>query len=248
MPSVNEKVAILEERVSNHIKFFWVVVAFGFAWLGAITVLVYHTNTTVGRVEKAQADAPTRIVAGLLNNLNVPTAQMTVNLEAVSTVLQNSRVGRIKPDRTSLKTVADKISDVQRQYPDLIQAWQATGAFIGYKSEAIAPDLSKVLSVANHPSCEERMDPDGWTISNCETSLEDVALRIRNTRINGKPATFKFVNCIMHYSGGPLPGYQLTFYNCILRFQVQTVPSREAMIAMQQLTTSESDKLSISLG
>jgi hypothetical protein len=50
-------VATLDERVKNHIRFFWTAVAFGFLWLAALTGLLVHTSQSVDRVAKAQANA-----------------------------------------------------------------------------------------------------------------------------------------------------------------------------------------------
>jgi hypothetical protein len=76
-------------------------------------------------------------------------------------------------------------------------------------------------------------------ISDCEVSLEDVARRIQDVRVNDKPAPFTFVNCIVSYKGGPIPAKSRAFINCILRFEVPAVPPREGMLAMRQLTKEE---------
>jgi hypothetical protein len=47
-------VATLEERVNNHIKFFWIAFSCGFAWLTALSWLIYNINATGNRIEKAQ--------------------------------------------------------------------------------------------------------------------------------------------------------------------------------------------------
>jgi hypothetical protein len=54
-------VARLDERVKNHIRFFWTAVAFGFLWLAALTGLVIHTSQSVDRVAKAQANAAAQL-------------------------------------------------------------------------------------------------------------------------------------------------------------------------------------------
>jgi hypothetical protein len=60
-------VATLDERVKNHIRFFWTAVAFGFVWLAAITGLVVHTNGSVDRVAKAQANAAAQMGANRMD-------------------------------------------------------------------------------------------------------------------------------------------------------------------------------------
>jgi hypothetical protein len=60
-------VATLDERVKNHIPFFWTAVAFGFLWLAALTGLVIHTSQSVDRVAKAQANAAAQMGANRLD-------------------------------------------------------------------------------------------------------------------------------------------------------------------------------------
>jgi hypothetical protein len=60
-------VATLDERVKNHIRFFWTAVAFGFLWLAALTGLIIHTSQSVDRVAKAQVDAAAQIGASRLD-------------------------------------------------------------------------------------------------------------------------------------------------------------------------------------
>lgn len=60
-------VATLDERVKNHIRFFWTAVAFGFLWLAALTGLVIHTSQSVDRVAKAQVNAAAQMAASRLD-------------------------------------------------------------------------------------------------------------------------------------------------------------------------------------
>lgn len=78
-------IAALEERVNNNIKFFWVVVAFGFAWLGGITFLLIQTKATVDRlplqiseslVAKAKREALNGRQAQALNAIQAATAMV----------------------------------------------------------------------------------------------------------------------------------------------------------------------------
>jgi hypothetical protein len=60
-------VATLDERVKNHIRFFWTAVAFGFLWLAALTGLVIHTSQSVDRVAKAQVNAAAQMGSSRLD-------------------------------------------------------------------------------------------------------------------------------------------------------------------------------------
>ena len=64
-PEMAITLAVLEERVNVYIKFVWALMAVGFAWLIGVSLVLYQMNGTMNRVEKAQVDAPARIVAGL---------------------------------------------------------------------------------------------------------------------------------------------------------------------------------------
>lgn len=227
----------LEERVSNNIKFFWVVVGAGFIWLAAITGLLIRTNGTVNRVEQAQANAPAQIVASLLNKPTTSRSELSDDLNAVSTILRSSKLTPKKPDPSTVKSVAAKLSAVQQQYPDLAQVWETTGVFINYKSKELPSSATLGITKGSH--CEMTVGRDGAVFSNCEVTLEDLAQRMHNITINGSPAPFRFINCIIYYSGGPIPAKTLTFVNSIFRFSVPVVPSREGMIAMEQLTTAD---------
>lgn len=48
MAPASERISVLEERVSNHIKFFWAVVVVGVGWLGWISVQLYQIHNSVG--------------------------------------------------------------------------------------------------------------------------------------------------------------------------------------------------------
>lgn len=240
-------IATLEERVTNHIKFFWVVVGFGFVWLSVLSALIYRTNDSVNRVEKAQVDAPAKIVAKILSESETSNAATVANLNAVVTILQSSKVGQVRPDVSVLRTVSSKLSDVQGKHPDLPQVWQATGAFINYKSDVLLPASSTTLTSAKNVRCEQKLTQAGWVFSNCETTLEELAQAIQGTVVNGLPAPFTFLHCIVHYKGGAIPAKRMIFLDCVFRFQVLAVPPPEGMVAMTQLTTVGEGQIKVSI-
>jgi hypothetical protein len=79
----------------------------------------------------------------------------------------------------------------------------------------------------------------GWIFNNCELSLETLAENIKDNKVNGAPAAFNFINCIVHYSGGPIPAKELHFSDSILDFQVRTIPPPVGILAMRQLMTAD---------
>lgn len=138
-PEMAITAAVLEERVNGHIKFVWTAMGIGFAWLAAISGTLYNMNGTMNRVEKAQADAPARIIAGLLKRTPHTRDEMADALGAASTILRTSRIGKVKPSLAVLRDLSSEIHNAQEQYPDLPSVWQTTGQFINYKSTALLP-------------------------------------------------------------------------------------------------------------
>jgi len=228
------KVATLEERVANNIILFRVVVGFGFVWLAAITWLLIQIKGTVDHLAQAQASVPVQVVGRLLGNSAASKAEIAANLNAAATILQTSKVGPSKPDSSALRTVSAKLSEIQQEYPDLLQVWQATGAFISYRSSARKTPIDT-------KQCTNTVQKEGMVIANCEVALEDLARHVSGNTLNGLPLPFTFVNCIVHYRGGSIPAKRLTFINCVFRFDVTSQPPREGVLAMRQLTTADND-------
>jgi hypothetical protein len=229
-------VATLEERVNSHIKWFKSAIAAGFAWLAVLSLLLYNIHTDVRNVAVAQADAPAKFVATLLSQPQTSSSALASNLNAASTILRTSKIGKVKPESSVLSTVSLKLAEAQTKYPDLPEVWQTTGVFITYKSEARLPLSLNTPFLNSWAACKVQAGGIGWVFSNCEVTLEDIAERIKGSTLNGSPAPFTFIHCMVHYSGGRIPAKQLTFADCNFSFQVPVVPPREGMAVMRQLT------------
>ncbi len=257
MPSAPERMASLEERVANHIKFFWVVVGFGFVWLSAITVLLVQTKGSVARVGQAQAYAPAKTVAKLLSEPTTSTTELVANLNAASAILQTSKPIPTGPPRgrwqyafsetpSVLKAVSSQLTNAQDKHPDLPQVWQTTSTFINYKSDSLLPDSSRVILLAK-VGCTLGIGNITFTVrmQNCEVELDDLV----ETRLpDGSYPNYLLINCVVRYKGGTIHAKGIVFQNCVFRFQTPTVPSREGMLAMRQLTTVQDEtKITLSL-
>jgi hypothetical protein len=232
-------VAVLEERVNGHIKFVWTMMSVGFAWLGGISIFLFHMNGTMNRVEKAQVDAPSRIVAGLLKRAPHTKNEMTDALSATSTILRASKIGDVRPTAAALKDLSSEIQKVQEQYSSLPAVWQTTSALINYKSDALLSASSKTPVNASGKPCPANLTPAiaGFTFSNCEIDLEAISKHMQGNTINGNPAAFYFIHCIIHYRGGEIPPARYVFDDCLFRFDVQNTPSQSGITAMERLTT-----------
>jgi hypothetical protein len=161
-------VATLQERVDSHIRFFWTAVAGGIFWLGAISATLFNMNGTMNRVERAQADAPATIVAGLLKGSGGSKSDEMAGLVASATVFRTAKLTAVKPDNAALSPVAAEILKAQAKYPEQAEVWQATSAFINYKSVAFVN--RPTVSGACHP----QFGPAGVILTHCELDLESL--------------------------------------------------------------------------
>jgi hypothetical protein len=239
-PEMAVTAAVLEERVDNHIKAFKWLMLVVIAWLAAISVELYHMNGTMNRVEKAQANAPAQIVARLLSRPAASKEEAMDALLAASTILNSSKSGPVRPDAAVLKQTAAEIMKSQDSYPELPAVWQATSAFINYRSSALLPSSSRT-SQARGVRCIMELGRNGMIFRNCELSLETISDHYKDISVNGAPAVFNFINCIVHYSGGSIPAKELYFSGSILEFRVHTVPDPVGVVAMRQLMASDPD-------
>ena len=230
----------LEERVTNNIKFFWVVVGAGFFWMGFISLTLFNMNGAIGRLEKTQANAATNIVSTLLKRPTSTRAEAAANLGAVTTILRGSTVGRTKPDPSVIKSVSSELAQAQNKFPDLPEVWQATGQFINYKSVALLPQSAeKAVNSARSMSCDRiTTGPEAIVLTGCTLDLENA--------VDSK-APVIFINCFVRYRGGLIKSKHMEFHNCVFQFDVLNVPPQAAMLAMMQLTTENVADVKISL-
>jgi len=239
-------IAQLAERVDNHIRFFWVAVAAGFAWLAVLSGFLFNMNSTIGRVERAKADEPFRIVAGILNTQSVSREEEAGTLSAVSSILRSAQIMRAKPDKQTVNNVGTQIVKAQDKYPDLLITWKATASFINYKSKALLTTAG-IPKGADGRECRGTFGALGWVFDRCEINLEGLAARITGNKINGEKAAFIFTHCIVHYNGGSIPAKRLTFIDSIFQFDVNRIPDVSGTAAMRQLALSTTSQPEVTL-
>jgi hypothetical protein len=227
-------VATLEERVNNHIAGFKAAIAGGFAWLAVLSLLLYNIRTDVKGIAVAQADAPARVVAQVLSQPQTSGAGLASNLNAASAILQSSKLGKVKPGGSALVAVSSKLSEIQDREPNLPSVWDATGAFINYRSASIARGGIPVSPTGRCLVGLGVTDRLVTTVSNCEMDLDTFP---STTAINGNYPEYQCFNCIVRYSGGPIYASALRFIDCIFRFDIHGVPSHEGIKALQKLTS-----------
>jgi hypothetical protein len=248
------KLERLDERVSNNISFFRIACGLGLTWLSWLSVTVYNLNNNVKGVAAAQANAPAQIVASLLNKPNISRQEAASYLDAATVVLKNAKLGPAKPAPTEIRRVSDEFAATQEKYADLPQVWGATSAFIAYKS-LLLPAAQQIEASAKGHTCTLQIGQplngiSGAYLKNCEINLEEITSRVSgNWIINGVPMPFIFINCLVHYRGGAIPGKKLIFINSIFQFEVTGVPAPEGVITMRQLTTADiNNSVTVQLG
>ncbi len=238
--TITTKLARLEERIDNHIKFFWVVVAFQFACLGGLLWLGLQSKSSINTIAKTEANAPAQIVASILSSRPSSPTEAAASLDAASAIFKTAKVGKTRPDASKLKNVAEQLTNAQNAFPDLPQVWNTTGAFIGYKFQALLPTAAKVREQVGGTACTTAIQlPGSLRFENCEVSLEDLARRFHRNTQNNHPAPFELVNCIVRYSGGALPDAPITFRNSLFIFEITAVPPRNAERLMNELARTD---------
>jgi hypothetical protein len=249
---LTSRLDILEERVKNHIKFFWTIVAAGFVCLGALALLVYNTRPTVG------GDAR------LVHELEAPKSpqQLQANLSTITAEIQTARVEgrRPNPRRTELLSVA--LSKVVEHNPDLSEAWSTTAELISYRSQTMRPapkQLPRCDLKGIKPEVKSRTLSDGglriypgFYLSNCSLKLEDVP----PLALSGKelpksfpiqtPAEGKIEFPLylsdgeVIYGGGPItPNAGFVFSHCSFDIKTDGVPNPSARAILEAALKNE---------
>jgi hypothetical protein len=207
-------VAKLEERVANHIKFFWVVVSFGFIWLSAITVFLVHINETASRIEKAQGilEQKSTIRQDLTTYASLPSNEFKATLPELSSAIAAAK-------RDNVKVAPQVIGDLQHQLTGAEgtpEFWHAAGEFVSYKSFnttvlTLPANMKRCVDAPPSPSTvKEVLNDTQLTINpgvyeNCQLTLdsaqEDTLL---NSYLLGGTPSITFKHCLIVYRGGPI--------------------------------------------
>jgi hypothetical protein len=216
-------VATLKEKVENHIKFFWVVVGFGFVWLGAISLFLWNIHGQLANVGNAN----------LVRELESPKSQeqLQANLGMVSAEIQTATANGKKPDEKKIATLSTALSKVVKRDPDLPEAWQAAARLVSYESSVKDEKLHGLplcdidnVKVSYRPTMINGQEIVfvGYFFSNCTLELERLPARsgiVRPTYLD---------NGIVVYHSGPLAQGNIAFRftNCRFEFDVRGVPSK----------------------
>ena len=243
-------VAQLGERVNNYKWIFSILVSVGFSigfiWMGFISRSLYDLNGTMGRVERAQADAPLKIVASILGKPSTSPSEVSDRLDAVSTILKSAQIMRVRPDGQVLAKANSEISIAQNKYPDLPATWRASASFINYKSATLITPPG-ITPTARTTPCQRKLGPSAFVLTDCAVDLENLLSNNSGNTINGKETPFTFVRCVVNYHGGRIPATRMVFSNSIFQFQIDHVPDLSGMLAMRQMTLTTTSSFDVVL-
>jgi hypothetical protein len=208
--------------------------------LAGLLTLGLQTRSSVNTIAQTEANAPAQIVSSILSRQPSSPAEAVASLDAASAILSTAKVGKTRPDAAKLKNLAEQLTNVQNAFPDLPQVWNTTGAFIGYKSQALLPTAARIRDQVGESGCKAGGKlPGTWRFENCEVSLEDLARRFQRDKQGNRPIPFELINRVVHYSGGALPDAPIVFRNSLFIFEIKVVPPGNAERLMNVLAQTD---------
>lgn len=142
-PNASERLAILEERVSGHIKFFYSIAGVFALWLGGISLILYQMNGNVNRLA-----LPQRVEQSSLK----PTDK--TNQDQASALLDQARSSSIQIPETIIQSAGTRFIDAAASNPD---AWPTALNFLNYRS-SLNVYTRAVNAVPIPPGLEFRFD------------------------------------------------------------------------------------------
>jgi hypothetical protein len=250
-------VAALEERVNNHIKFFWVVVAAGFAWMGAITLLLIHVNGTASSLARTQ----TRVEIGLIRqNIQdyaaLPANEFKGTLPDLSSAIAAAKQKNVKVSPKVIGDLQEKLIESTGS-PNF---WPAAAEFISYRSALTHEDIAnfrktmpRCLDLQPHPATTaEAISPGEQTVKINPAYYEDCQLQLDSPREDEmisfwaqRAPALTFRHCLVIYQGGAvrleLGNWPLTFENCLWDLVVSEKPPASGQKVTETLLTSNPD-------
>jgi hypothetical protein len=234
------RVATLEERVKNYIRFFWVTISVGFAWLAGISWMLYQMN---GKL--SELGAPQRL-------LQVATQpEKKENQAAAKELIASARKKSIPISPEIIGSVGKSFIGAAQKAPD---AWGVALDLLSYRSSEFRIQATGIPLPADHIVLHYNVGPlvpgkpaphierltRAFVASNEAARYESIGenlnkeggapgLSVRGGAVNldGKDIrNVMFVEVEIHYSGKPLILENVAFMNCKFVFE-NTEPSRK---------------------
>jgi hypothetical protein len=239
---------VLEERVTNHIKFFWVVVGFGFLWLSAVTALLLQTKSAVEGIRPQLAQSSIATYAML------PATDLQTALPEIDRSISLIKEKRLPVPVSAIGAIQNKLATVDSTTPGY---WSTAESLINYHSELTpgVPERSIVL-----PKCKPPADLDAspnarWFPSNPQgeelgpgAKIDRVGVQDCWVQLDGQKASrWDCTHCVILYAGGPVSLHDVHFINClfVLNFPSRAPPSPSGQQFSKELLASDLQKVTI---
>jgi hypothetical protein len=229
MAPIPERVASLEERVANHIKFFWLVVGALFLWLSAVSVTLYQMNGTLNhlalpqRLESAASSSPQKAFSQIAS---LPQSDFSRVLPALREIASQPP-SKVAASTASVLSVAKKLSSADRSSPEY---WPTVLGFIQFASASLStpehvPPPNGPYTVASNVRCTG--------VAHCiEASNRSIELDAGSI-----PGSI-FYNCRIKFTNNPVNPSGVRFINCVFEMPKESAPNDYLKSSAQILLAS----------
>lgn len=214
MPTNQERLATLEERVRNNVWIFRIVAAGMIAWLAWISIQIYQINGHVSNLEGLEGKV-TKIELG--DQASVSQDIFEKSLPDLRATIATAHKQNVKVSQGTVDILQDKLLHTGSNAPDY---WPTAAEFINYRSTVVLPEQAAKLLAGKIPDCTDSLPAPGSVASvesptqatlnpaiytNCRFKIDAADQdRYVNAILQGSQPFLKFTNCLIEYSGGPI--------------------------------------------
>jgi hypothetical protein len=208
------KIDVLEERVKNHIKFFWVAIGAIFAWLAYISWALYGINGNLSNLEGLNG----RVAKIELNGeAALPQEEFQETLPTLKTSFKIATEQKIKLPIATVDAIRSKLQIAGPSSPDY---WATISAFINYRSAVLTTSNFADLARKDLRNCLDSLPTPGKVLSvdkskgqfttsmshydNCRLTLDSPHDNAVLNEIIKKFTMIVFMHCLIVYDGGPI--------------------------------------------
>jgi len=246
MATQPERIAALETSVSFIKGVVYVLVPLLVGWAAYITI-------NVVAMKQSLADGGNAKIVAELKAPKSP-AQLQANLSSVIAQVQTAQASGKKPDTEKVLKLSNAVNGVLDKNATIPEAWQATSALIGYRSQTTT-DESKECS---DPSGTSVMAPlighstYTLTYANCTYTMDSPAgiyVAENFVKTNGADRILEFDHVRVVYRGGSVPPLgKVIFHDCSFDLQLYVPPpSLIQKMARTLLASSNIDDVNVAL-
>lgn len=201
LPELNNKFAALEERVANHIRFFWAGVAGAAVWLAYLSTTLFNMNGSLKSIEGQMAKTT------VASHAQLDKEQFKESLPELGTALSVVRTRNIDLPKKQVLAIRDNLVAISDRSPGF---WQTATELIRYEAKPIGvaedcartnPEHLKWLPI-DHPEYKGEPPPDQIRFRGCRLNLDAPlpSSAIRATQTDAVSIVCE--DCTVHYSGG----------------------------------------------